>query len=87
MLRRPCVYVRSIIVIARGLMRPAGGGPRAPRWRRRGVVREMTGLAAVKVELDVEGLPAPPLPDDAPRCAGPPSESPVPYGLRVRKFS
>ena len=32
------------------------------------------GLAAVKVELDVEGLPAPPLPDDAPGRAGPPSE-------------
>jgi hypothetical protein len=31
----------------------------------------MAGLAAVKVELDVEGLPAPPLPgDDAPGCAG-----------------
>ena len=31
---------------------------------------EMAGLAAVKVELDVEGLRAPPLPDDAPRRAG-----------------
>ena len=34
-------------------------------------MREMAGLAAVKVELDVEGLLAPPLPDDAPGRAGP----------------
>jgi hypothetical protein len=30
----------------------------------------MTGLAVVKVELDVEGLPAPPLPGVAPERAG-----------------
>jgi hypothetical protein len=35
----------------------------------------MAGLAAVKVELDVEGLPAPPLPGDAPGRAGTPAEA------------
>jgi hypothetical protein len=34
----------------------------------------MAGLAAVKVELDVEGLPAPPLPGDAPGRARAPAE-------------
>ena len=34
----------------------------------------MVGLVAVKVELDVQGLPAPPLPGDAPEHAGVPAK-------------
>jgi hypothetical protein len=48
-----------------------GGAARAGGWP--------AGLAAVKVELDVEGLPAPPLPGAAPGCAG------VPAGVKAEQ--
>jgi hypothetical protein len=37
----------------------------------------MAGLAVVKVELEVEGMPAPPLPGDAPAWAGVPEQPDV----------
>ena len=59
---------------AAGARAAAGFRFKSYRYTKAAAIMRMAGLAAVKVELDVEGLPAPPLPGDARGRARAPAE-------------